>query len=213
MKVREYCRDCLKNLAEQVVGLSGGGDSLLESSIRLIDSLFSPAVSPTHVSNRLLRYVRQQTGAYDPYAERKRAEFARASDAFRRLKDFFPPTLEGALHSSAFGNGGDFFVDDQFDTDGFEFAGDVAKIADRVYISRKILMLGDNLSDFLFDLPLVNLLKRGGKDVFYAIKEHPIQNDMSVPDIEKFGADKLALTSYRPVPARWGSGGRRCRVL
>ncbi len=191
MKVKPFCRYCLKGLAERVVGLSGGDHAVLQSSFDLIDGLFTPERSPTAISNPLLRHIKQQTGAYDPFKEQKAAEFRQAVAARERLSPLFDGTLEGALRSAAFGNGGDFFVDHDYDTGDFRFSGDVAKIADRVYISRKILILGDNIGDFVFDIPLVNLLKESGKEVFYAVKEHPVQNDLSVVDVRAFGMERM----------------------
>lgn len=188
MKVRDNCRECLKDLARQVVALSRGDEGLLASSLELVDNLFGPSVCPTDISNRLLRRVRQQTGVADPYAGRKAAEFQKAVDAAARLAGFFPDTLEGALRSSAFGNGGDFFMEHRYDTNGFAFHGNVAKIEHAVYTSEKILILGDNPGDLVFDLPLVRQLQAMGKRVYYAVKEHPVQNDMSLADVPKFGA-------------------------
>src|SRR5208282_4521338 len=105
---------------------------------RLVDDLFDSGRSPTDISNRLLKYVKRETGVYDAYRERKAVEFQRATEAVERLKGFFSDTFEGALRSSAFGNGGDFFVDDAYDPDLFFFRGDVAKIEHQVYISEKI---------------------------------------------------------------------------
>ncbi|OPY68101.1 MAG: hypothetical protein A4E57_01942 [Syntrophorhabdaceae bacterium PtaU1.Bin034] len=191
MKILPYCRDCLKNLATQVVALSRGGQSLLDSSLRLVDEMFSGDRSPTDISNTLLRQVRDKTGAYDPYADRKAVEFERAMEAAKRLRSFFPDTLEGALWSSAFGNGGDFFLEHQYTVSQFGFSGNVAKIAHQVYISNKILILGDNVGDLVFDLPLVERLKGLGKKIFYAVKEHPVQNDLSMPDVAKFGLKEM----------------------
>jgi uncharacterized protein with ATP-grasp and redox domains len=41
------------------------------------------------------------------------------------------------------------------------------KIGRQVYVSNGILILGDNPGDFVFDLALVNALKKMGKQVFY----------------------------------------------
>jgi uncharacterized protein with ATP-grasp and redox domains len=191
VKAESYCKDCLKALARQVVALSHGGEGLVASASHLVETLFDADRPPTEVSNRLLKYVRGETGVYDPYEERKEIEFRRAVAAFSKLKGFFPDTLEGALRSSAFGNGGDFFREHSYDVSTMEFVGDVAKIAHQVYISRKILVLGDNLGDFVFDLPLLHLLRREGKDVFYAVKEHPVQNDMSLSDVTRFMAHDM----------------------
>ena len=192
MKVKAYCWECLATLARQVVTLSKGDEGLMASAVSLVDSLFDPHHTPTDISNRLLRYVKEETGVYDAYGERKETEFRRAREAMERLEGFFPDTFEGALRSSAFGNGGDFFVDHAFDPDRFVFEADLAKLEHQVYLSEKILILGDNVGDFLFDLPLVKLLRREGKEVLYAIKEHPVQNDMSMADAARFGEDGMA---------------------
>ena len=95
----------------------------------ILSTAFSiPAKVPTDISNRLLRHVRRETGVEDPYVDRKAAEFQDALDAAARLTGFFPDTLEGVLRSSAFGNGGDFFVEHRYDTDELAFHGNVAKI-------------------------------------------------------------------------------------
>ncbi len=191
MKVKPFCKDCLKELAQRVVALSGGDRAVLDSSFDLIDGLFAPERSPTSISNRVLKHIKQQTGVYDPFKEHKAAEFRQAVAARERLSPLFDDTIEGALRSAAFGNGGDFFVDHDYDMGNFRFSGDVAKCADRVYISRKILILGDNIGDFVFDMPLVGLLKESGKEVFYAVKEHPVQNDLSMVDVRAFGMEQM----------------------
>jgi len=206
MKVQPRCRECLKDLAGRVVTLSKGDAGLLGSSLSLIESLFSALVSPTLISNRLLKYVRDETGINDPFADLKEMEFRRATDAANRLEGSFPDTLLGALQSSAFGNGGDFFVEHSYDVDSFALRGDVANIEARVYNSTKILVLGDNVGDFVFDLPLVKVLKKLGKKVFYAVKARPVQNDMSMHDVERFGTlgmdDVLVSTGTDEVGLR-----------
>jgi uncharacterized protein with ATP-grasp and redox domains len=157
----------------------------------MVDDLFTPDRSPTSISNLFLEHVRRETGCDDPYAGRKAAEFERARQAAEKLEHFFPDSLEGALKSSAFGNGGDFFVDHAYETADFRFYCDVAKIGHQVYISSKILVLGDNPGDFVFDLPLLHTLRNMGKRVFYAVKERPAQNDMSLPDVARFGAGEM----------------------
>ena len=185
----------LKDLARQAVALSHGDEALLTSCCRLVDALFDSTRCPTFISNRLLKYVKKQTGAYDPYAERK------ASTSGKRGcrgagADLFPDTLEGLFQLSAFGNGGDFFLEQSYNPDHFEFDGDMAKIAHQVYISSKILILGDNPGDFVFDQPLMGRLRQMGKQVFYAVKEHPVQNDMSLIDVARFGAGQMRGTSF-----------------
>jgi uncharacterized protein with ATP-grasp and redox domains len=191
MKVRQYCRSCLEDLARRVVGLSGGDKKVLVRSLRLIDRLFDPDRSPTWISNRILKEVTLRSGVTDPFAESKRGELERATEAAERLKGAFAESLEGAIRSSAFGNGGDFFMEHSYDLDRCRFYCDVDKIAAQVYVSSKILILGDNVGDFVFDVSLVNLLTDMGKRVFYAVKEAPVQNDMSVTDLALPGIPRM----------------------
>ena len=184
MKAREYCRTCLGDLARRVVGLSGGSARVLDEALRLVDDLFSLDRSPTSISNLMLKQIRLGSGVKDPFADLKKVEIAKARAAATRLLSAFPHTLEGAIHSSAFGNGGDFFLEHDYDLSRCVFHCDVDKIAGQVYVSSKILILGDNPGDFVFDAPLVKMLQDMGKRVFYAIKESPVQNDMSLPDLE-----------------------------
>jgi hypothetical protein len=191
MKASGHCKGCLKDLARRAVALSGGGKGLVASAFHLVEALFDPERSPTEVSNRLLRYIKAETGVYDPFAQKKETEFRQALAASLRLKGFFPDTLEGALAASAFGNGGDFFTEHAYDPAHMEFECDVAKIERQVYINSKIMVLGDNPGDLVFDLPLIRLLRREGKEVYYAVKEHPVQNDMSLPDAARLGAHNM----------------------
>jgi damage-control phosphatase, subfamily I len=183
MKVMQYCKTCLEDLARRVVDLSGGDREALAGALRLVDELLSLDRSPTSISNLMLKEVRRRSGVADPFEELKKVELSRARAAAKRLRDVFPGTLEGALRSSAFGNGGDFFVEHDYDFSRCKFHCDMDKIAGQVYVSTKILILGDNPGDFVFDTPLVTLLKDMGKQVFYAIKEGPVQNDMSMGDL------------------------------
>jgi damage-control phosphatase, subfamily I len=191
MKAKPHCKGCLEDLARRVLTLSGGDEDTMAHSLDLIRALFSLDRSPTVVSNQLLKEIRLRSGVGDPFAELKRVEFERAVSAAKRLKGCFPGTLEGALRLSAFGNGGDFFAEHDFDLEGSQFDCDVDKIARQVYVSKEILILGDNPGDFVFDLALVNALKKMGKQVFYAIKEKPVQNDMSMVDFKCFGPAKM----------------------
>ncbi len=55
----------------------------------------------------------------------------------------------------------------------------------------EILMLGDNMGDFVFDVPLARFLEKRGKTVFYAVKESPVQNDVSMEDIARHNLENM----------------------
>lgn len=185
----ECCHNCLKGLAEKTVNLSNGESGLLSDCHRLVDESFHPGETPTGISNRLLKFIRERTGVYDPYAALKEREFRDALTAIGKFRDLFPNNLAGMLELSALGNSMDFFVEGgAYDLKTFNFCGDVDKIESTLYNKEvELLMLGDNIGDFLFDVPLVRFLKACGKTAYYAVKEHPVQNDLSMADVEKFG--------------------------
>jgi uncharacterized protein with ATP-grasp and redox domains len=99
-------------------------------------------------------------------------EFEEAIKAFSEVRNFFGDTFEDVVRLSALGNSMDFFINGHYDTNSFNFTGELDKIEKTIYIKDKdILMLGDNTGDFIFDMPLVEYLKKNGKRVHYAVRE------------------------------------------
>ncbi|MGD0238308.1 MAG: ARMT1-like domain-containing protein [Syntrophorhabdales bacterium] len=191
MKTRERCYTCLQEFVQHIVSLSGANGALVERCNHLIDRLYSPSKSPTEISNRLLRYIREQTEVADPFAAKKAMEFRQAKVAAEEFRSLFPPDLEGLLKYSCLGNSLDYF-EGSYDVSGFRFLGDVESIRERIMSAgREALLFGDNVGDFFFDLPLIRFLESAGKNVYYAVKEAPAQNDLSMPDVELYGLRNL----------------------
>jgi damage-control phosphatase, subfamily I len=194
MKAIECCIDCLKGLAKKTVKLSNGDDAVLANCYRIVDQQWKEGNTPPRIANRLLKQIKQETGVYDPYASLKEKEFEEAKRAIVPLEDRFTSSLELLLKLSALGNSMDFFTGREcgFDAERLRFFGDIDKIEEEIYIKGKdVLMLGDNIGDFLFDMPLVKFLEGKGKRVHYAVKEHPVQNDLSMADAVRFGFVKI----------------------
>jgi uncharacterized protein with ATP-grasp and redox domains len=185
MDVTIECYSCLKGLVEKTVALSHGGAAALSGGLTLLDRLYTAGGTPPAIANRLLAGIKETTGVYDPYAPLKEAEYERAAMAVARLKGRFEPTLEGALRCSALGNSTDFFVEDgSFDPEEFLFSAPVDKIEEEIYIrGSEVLILGDNVGDFLFDIALIRFLEGLGRRVFYTVREHPVQNDLSLKEV------------------------------
>jgi damage-control phosphatase, subfamily I len=194
MKAIECCVDCLKGLAEKTVGLSKGDDALLSRCCRIVDRQWKEGSTPPRIANRLLKQIKRETAVYDPYASLKRKELEEAGRAVEMLEARFSSSLEMLLKLSALGNSMDFFTGEEscFANGKPLFFGDMDKIEEEIYIKGKdVLMFGDNVGDFLFDVPLVRFLEGKGKRVHYAVKEHPVQNDLSTRDAEQFGFMKM----------------------
>ena len=191
MKTRERCYTCLQEFAQQIVSISGANGALVEHCCHLIDKLYSPLKSPTEISNQLLKFIREQTGVADPFATKKAMEFRQAKEAGEEFRSLFAVDLEGLLKYSCLGNSLDYF-EGSYDVSGFHFLGDVESIRDEITSAgREALLFGDNIGDFFFDLPLIRFLESAGKNVYYAVKEAPAQNDLSMPDVELYGLRNL----------------------
>ncbi len=59
-------------------------------------------------------------------------------------------------------------------------------------LSKKALLLTDNAGEIVFDMPLVEELKRIGPSVTVAVKSAPIMNDATMQDAIQTGMDKVA---------------------
>ncbi len=187
MNATDTCYTCLKGLVEKTVALSGGDGKIHSSSMGLLDGLWERGGTPPFMANTLLRHIMGTTGVRDPFQEAKKREVALAAEASKKLANLFPSTLEGALKFSALGNSTDFFVQEGFSPDGFRFAAPMDKIEEEIYIrGKEVLVLGDNIGDLFFDMKLVQFLCGTGKRVHYAIKERPVQNDVSMKDLAAF---------------------------
>ena len=62
MNVQDCCLPCLKGLAEKTVTLSGGSVGLISECFLLIEHLWRPDATPPVISNRLLKYIKFETG-------------------------------------------------------------------------------------------------------------------------------------------------------
>jgi uncharacterized protein with ATP-grasp and redox domains len=89
------------------------------------------------------------------------------------------------------GNGIDFFKDlKQIEHDineniKFEI-DDIDEFENKIPNASKILYLADNTGEAIFDIPLVNILKKR-VEVLYAVKHKPVQNDVTKNDLRKAG--------------------------
>lgn len=57
---------------------------------------------------------------------------------------------------------------------------------------KRVLLIGDNAGEIVFDIPLVEELKRLGLEVVYAVKGGPILNDATLEDAEEVGMNRVA---------------------
>ncbi len=191
MKVQEPCRACLEGLVRKTVSLSGGDERLADSSLALLEHSYKPDATPPSIANVLLDHIKRKTGVYDPYSTIKYREYREAVSFMKNVKVKEPASLSDHIQISALGNSTDFFTGASFEPGSFMLGGDMEKIEDILFSGGdEILMLGDNMADFFFDVPLAGFLAGRNKTVYYAVKGSPVQNDISMEDVARHNLGK-----------------------
>lgn len=195
MKVTKYCKDCLIRIAEKTCLLSNGDRNLLNECFMVVEKLWNQGATPPAIANKIFKLIKDKTGVTDPYIEKKDKEVAIAKKTIEKLNHLFLDDLEGVLKFSAIGNSTDTFLESDtgiIDLDNISFYGDLNGIKKELMkTDRELLILGDNVSDFLFDIKLIHFLEKMGKEVFYAVKDAPVQNDLCMGDVFKYKFDKI----------------------
>jgi uncharacterized protein with ATP-grasp and redox domains len=198
MKATKECYPCLANLLRQAAGLATEEPELRAEAIgeglKLLDREFSIDKTSIAVATPLHRVVRTVTGNADPYSRMKKAEVKMA----RKLRRGWKPDPHGNVRDylvlAVRGNNIDFFKDMKEIREGLampvEFAiDDTAEFEGKLKKVKHILYLADNAGEVFFDMPLVRRLEDFAP-VTFVVKESPVQNDITLADLEKFSMSK-----------------------
>lgn len=160
------------------------------------------ALTPAGISKRVYEIVTDVTGNDDPYHEVKAAtnrEALQLVPDLRALLDQAPDPLATALHMAVAGNIIDLGAGHAFDirTDihrvmASPFAiDDTPALRRELRPGRKLLFLGDNSGEIIFDALLVEHLLRYGLDITFVVKSGPIINDATMEDARAAGLPNL----------------------
>jgi damage-control phosphatase, subfamily I len=197
MAIRPECYPCLERLVDLAAELAIQDPErrrqVIESARRLLDREFGPDAIPAAIANRILPAIYRLSGNCDPFAARKAAATALAARMYQRLAPAYGGDLESLLRLAAAGNALDFFRGE---------AEAAREMLARVEIDRAavsafreelagppglMLYLADNAGEQYFDRPLVSRLRARGWRVLYVVKAGPIQNDLTLKDLEASG--------------------------
>ncbi len=197
MRIQEECRDCLIRLVDLTVGLATPDPEIQEAArVRaraIIDEEFGPGAIPALIANRYHLEIQKITRNPDPFLRHKESETAILERTFRAVAPDFSDTLESLLKLAVLGNAVDFFRSAQDVAQ--EFSHQINFAITHVAAFQEILAqetgiilyLADNAGEQHFDLPLVRHLRGLGWQVFYVVKGGPIQNDLTLADLEASG--------------------------
>ena len=201
MAIRPECYPCLERLLGIAVELATPDPEVRRQALKSARSPSGPGVypgghprgpSPTG-SSALIHHF---SGNHDPFAARKAAATALAARMHQRLAPAYGDDLESLLRLAAVGNALDFFRGEA--EAAREMLARVEFGINEVPDFRRelagppglILYLADNAGEQFFDRPLVSSLRRRGWRVLYAVKAGPIQNDLTLADLEASGSER-----------------------
>lgn len=195
------CARCLIDQATHAVELAIEDPAerlaLMKEVLKRLQQDF-PSKIPAELGTLIHRTIRQKTGK-DPYAGLKEKSNRIATEIVTPLrKSGF--TLRSATCAAIAGNAIDFGVDgsrNALDTLQDEFRQGLAidhfeRFQEEVDRARTILYLTDNCGEVVFDLFLVEILEKMGKEMIISPKAEPILNDATVADLQALGLSGTA---------------------
>lgn len=197
MKLATECYECLQRLARQVAEFSTSDHKLraqaLEAALRVVDDNFSYQEISIVIATKIHRTVEDISGNSDPYRRMKDEEMKLSRELIKDVASCCTQDLQGYLKLSVVGNAIDFFRDlsrirEDMGQEVRFALDDSAEFGHRLETAAAVLFLADNAGEVFFDLPLVKYLSRSAR-VTYVVKESPVQNDLTVDDLERWGLE------------------------
>ncbi|MFZ5981286.1 MAG: damage-control phosphatase ARMT1 family protein [Candidatus Zixiibacteriota bacterium] len=206
MKTYLDCFPCFLQQALNAVRFTTDDEHIHERVLaEVINSAASidPHQTPPEMGQRIHRLIRDLTGNDDPYFEVKE-RFNRyalnKADEYREKIHHSPRPLNTAVRLAIAGNIIDFGPQSELDDDVVNQAieealtqpmdeSDFALFEREIERAERILYLGDNAGEIVFDRLLIELLPRD--KIIFAVKSRPVINDATRADAEISGLGRL----------------------
>lgn len=207
MKVTADCIPCYLN--QSLNAMAKGGwpedkrEEVLLDLLPLIGSLDS-RMTPAENSSLVLHRLVQVMGNRDPFKKAKSESNQKALQHLPRLRTMVSQAedpLRLAIKFAVAGNVVDMGIFDRYDLAGAirdvlesEFTkNDYPAFRDRLEQARKLLIIGDNSGEVVFDRLLVETLAEAGLEVVYGVKGNFILNDATLEDAAEAGLHEVCL--------------------
>jgi damage-control phosphatase, subfamily I len=226
MKADLECLNCMLKQALNSVNIATD-DNLLKRRVLDRVSAMIPHTdlnqTPAEISKPVYRIVAEITGNADPYKKIKEETNLEALNLLPELAEVLhrsPKRLETALHLAVAGNIVDMGIGHAFDLRkdvlallDVSFAVDDSALFEKELIAeRKLLYLGDNSGEIVFDRLLIETLLTYHLRITYCVKSAPIINDALMEDarttgitdlvpVIETGADDIGINLERSSPA------------
>ncbi len=141
-----------------------------------------------------------ETGIEDPYKKEKEEQNQIAKSFIKKIPP--PSTLDEAIKIAALGNVLDYGTMEKFDINiekervfNNKFSiYDIDALKESLNNAKKVLIIGDNAGEIVFDKVLIDYIKRSYKniEIYYSVRGFPMINDATVEDGKFAEIDKTA---------------------
>jgi len=203
MRMAPGCYECLRRLVHQAAELATDDVSLKQRAIRdamkILDDEFSSSRLSLGIAAKIHKIVREVTHNPDPYRTMKEREMTLARELYPELSlrakrsNLPEDELRGYLQLAAAANALDFFKDPGSIRDDIRkpvsfVLDDSEQLEAKLKDASRVLYLADNAGEICFDLPLVKWMQQFAH-VVYVVKPSPVQNDLTLEDVQKSGLE------------------------
>jgi damage-control phosphatase, subfamily I len=205
MNTYHDCIPCFLQQALNAARLVTADETIHEQVIRIVLREVADmdlGLPPPAMGKKIYRLIREVSGSEDPYRQIKETynQFALGlyPEFHAKIAGASNP-LETAVRLAIAGNIIDFGVHSQIDPSlvyktinaalSQELSGNFNGFAQDVRSARKILYLGDNAGEIVFDRLLIEHLPH--EKITFAVRGGPVINDATMADAEAVGLTKL----------------------
>jgi len=203
MKSYLDCIPCFFTQALRAGRIATDDEQLLKRILDELGAMLSQVSlesTPPETGRLIYRMVREITGNADPFRELKRESTQQALALYPSLKRTIEESNDNlltAIRIAIAGNVIDFGASATFDIDTAidealekDFAiCDYSAFKSNLKASKRVLYIGDNAGETVFDRLLIEQMK---KPVVYVVRETPVINDATAEDAVQAGIDKVA---------------------
>jgi len=206
MKAYVDCYPCFLRQALEAARMATDDEGIHRRVLQHVAALiaeFPPEATPVEMGEGIHRAVREMSASPDPYREVKRESNDLALSLYPELREMVkgsPDPLLTAIKIAAAGNVADFGANPGFDLErsvrealAHDLVGsDFPLFRSRLREARRILYVGDNAGEIVFDKILVEEMVGRGAEVTFVVRGGPVLNDATSEDARYVGMDEFA---------------------
>lgn len=211
MKAYLDCLPCLMSQALKAARAATDDEEVQRQVVNAVAGLIpelSLGLKPPEIAQRGYQLISQITGNNDPFQQAKVEANRTALALWPQLKQLVEQSADRlfmacrlAILANAidfgpnFEHGGVEAVIDEATTCSIPLAvNDYDQFRDALNKSRRLLYLGDNAGEIVFDRLLIEEINRIKKlEVHFAVREKPVINDATMDDALAVGMDEMAM--------------------